>query len=192
MRTRGLRGTGGTFSQFYALYAQPSPYIPCVFSWFDHTEYIHLRAPDYDKRPGFRFLPLAGGGSHQLCPQEKSLFRPPAFLDPDTAPAVLLPAIAHCQVHIHGVSVDKGSRLLLFFFQQDLKLRRQMTLLADYVLHRLFLSALSEILHTAGQKDREIAAMKAVYNTLILAERQHLHRVCNQIELTENKERNDK
>lgn len=45
---------------------------------------------------------------------------------------------------------------------------------------------------TAGQKDREIAAMKAVYNTLILAERQHLHRVCNQIELTENKERNDK
>lgn len=34
---------------------------------------------------------------------------------------------------------------------------------------------------TEGQKDKEIATMKAVYNTLILAERQHLHRACNQI-----------
>jgi len=33
---------------------------------------------------------------------------------------------------------------------------------------------------TPAQKDREIATMKAVYNTLILAERTHLHLACNQ------------
>jgi len=33
---------------------------------------------------------------------------------------------------------------------------------------------------TEGQKDREIAAMQAVYQTLILAERTHIHRACNQ------------
>ena len=33
---------------------------------------------------------------------------------------------------------------------------------------------------TAGEKDKQIAAMQAVYNTLILAERAHLHRSCNQ------------
>lgn len=33
---------------------------------------------------------------------------------------------------------------------------------------------------TAGEKDKQIAAMQAVYNTLILAERTHLHRSCNQ------------
>lgn len=38
---------------------------------------------------------------------------------------------------------------------------------------------------TEGQKDREIAAMQAVYQTLILAERAHIHRACNQ--LPENK-----
>lgn len=45
---------------------------------------------------------------------------------------------------------------------------------------------------TAGQKDREIATMKAVYNTLIIAERQHLHRACNQIETQNTTERNNK
>lgn len=34
---------------------------------------------------------------------------------------------------------------------------------------------------TEGQKDREIAAMQAVYQTLILAERTHIHRACNQL-----------
>ena len=34
---------------------------------------------------------------------------------------------------------------------------------------------------TAGEKDKQIAAMHAVYNTLILAERVHLHRSCNQL-----------
>lgn len=38
---------------------------------------------------------------------------------------------------------------------------------------------------TEGQKDREIATMQAVYQTLILAERTHIHRACNQ--LPENK-----
>lgn len=33
---------------------------------------------------------------------------------------------------------------------------------------------------TVGEKDKQIAAMQAVYNTLILAERVHLHRSCNQ------------
>lgn len=38
---------------------------------------------------------------------------------------------------------------------------------------------------TAGEKDKQIATMQAVYNTLILAERAHLHRSCNQTQ--ENK-----
>lgn len=38
---------------------------------------------------------------------------------------------------------------------------------------------------TEGQKDREIATMQAVYQTLILAERTHIHCACNQ--LPENK-----
>lgn len=33
---------------------------------------------------------------------------------------------------------------------------------------------------TAREKDKQIATMQAVYNTLILAERTHLHRSCNQ------------
>nr|DAG88528.1 MAG TPA: hypothetical protein [Herelleviridae sp.] len=33
---------------------------------------------------------------------------------------------------------------------------------------------------TTGEKDKQIAAMQAVYNTLILAERAHLHRSWNQ------------
>lgn len=33
---------------------------------------------------------------------------------------------------------------------------------------------------TEGQKDREIATMQAVYQTLVLAERSHLHRNFNQ------------
>lgn len=33
---------------------------------------------------------------------------------------------------------------------------------------------------TIGEKDRQIAAMQAVYNTLILAHRTHLHRSWNQ------------
>ncbi len=38
---------------------------------------------------------------------------------------------------------------------------------------------------TEGQKNKEIAAMNAVYNTLILAQRMHIHRSFNQP--TENK-----
>lgn len=34
---------------------------------------------------------------------------------------------------------------------------------------------------TSGEKDKQIATMQAVYNTLILAERTHLHRSCNQL-----------
>ena len=33
---------------------------------------------------------------------------------------------------------------------------------------------------TEGQKNKEIAAMNAVYNTLILAQRMHIHRSFNQ------------